>query len=163
MNEPCIGASIEHTAALCILWAGWLEELEQHGKPELQTYALNLHNEESAVQAGLTLAWSNGPGEGFIHRLQLLKRQAYGRAGVALLKQRMLFHPSGLLTADSHDQPPDQREGARPQVAVTEVSSFCSSCTPMASAGPAAIPGETEATQPSSWASPMSSPSGPRM
>src|SRR5437660_2413250 len=53
-----------------------------------------LHKEESAVQAGLTLAWSNGPTEGFLHRLTLLKRQAYGRAGVALLKQRMLFHPS---------------------------------------------------------------------
>ena len=38
-----------------------------------------------------------------------------------------------------HDQPPDQREGARPQVEVTGVSYFCSSFTPMASAGPAAI------------------------
>jgi hypothetical protein len=73
---------------------GWLEEVEQHGEPELQAFARNLHKEESAVQAGLTLAWSNGPTEGFIHRLKLLKRQAYGRAGVALLKQRMLFHPS---------------------------------------------------------------------
>src|SRR6266513_2408395 len=40
---------------------------------------------------------------------------------------------------DSHDQPPDQREGARPQVEVGEVSSFCSYFTPIASAGPAAI------------------------
>ncbi|HET9920650.1 MAG TPA: hypothetical protein VFQ30_12455 [Ktedonobacteraceae bacterium] len=59
----------------------------------------NLHKEESAVQAGLTLAWSNGPAEGFLHRLKLLKRQAYSRAGVALLKQRMLFHPSDLIAA----------------------------------------------------------------
>src|SRR5947199_1797749 len=73
---------------------GGLEEVEQHGEPEMQAFARNLHKEESAVQAGLTLAWSNGPTEGFIHRLKLLKRQAYGRAGVALLKQRMLFHPS---------------------------------------------------------------------
>src|SRR5947199_1999556 len=72
---------------------GWLEEVEQHGEPELQAFARHLHKEESAVQAGLTLAWSNGPTEGFLHRLKLLKRQAYGRAGVALLKQRMLFHP----------------------------------------------------------------------
>jgi transposase len=78
---------------------GWLEEVEQHGEPELQAFARNLHKEESAVQAGLTLAWSNGPTEGFIHRLKLLKRQAYGRAGVALLKQRMLFHPSDLRAA----------------------------------------------------------------
>jgi transposase len=39
---------------------GWLEEVEQHGEPELQAFARNLHKEESAVQAGLTLAWSNG-------------------------------------------------------------------------------------------------------
>ncbi|TMB80675.1 MAG: transposase [Chloroflexi bacterium] len=51
---------------------GWLEEVEQHGEPELQAFARNLHKEESAVQAGLTLAWSNGPTEGFLHRLTLL-------------------------------------------------------------------------------------------
>jgi len=119
---------------------GWLEEVEQHGEPELQAFARNLHKEESAVQAGLTLAWSNGPTEGFIHRLKLLKRQAYGRAGVALLKQRMLFHPSDptfRLTLMTNR--PESREGARPQVEVGEVSYFCSYFTPMASAGPAAI------------------------
>jgi len=78
---------------------GWLEEVEQHGEPEQQTFARNLHKEESAVQAGLALARSSRPTEGFIHRLKLLKRQAYGRAGVALLKQRMLFHPSDLIAA----------------------------------------------------------------
>jgi transposase len=41
------------------------------------------------VTAGLTLDWSNGPVEGQITRLKLLKRQAYGRAGVPLLRQRM--------------------------------------------------------------------------
>lgn len=39
---------------------GWLEEVEQQGEPELQAFVRNLHTEESAVQAGLTLAWSNG-------------------------------------------------------------------------------------------------------
>jgi hypothetical protein len=29
---------------------GWLEEVEQHGEPELQAFARNLHKEESAVQ-----------------------------------------------------------------------------------------------------------------
>ena len=131
VERACQGASIENTAALCILWArliqadeslaptagqveafchmlrqrqgyrlrGWLEEVAQHGEPELQAFARHLHKEESAVQAGLTLAWSNGPTAGFLHRLTLLKRQAYGRAGVALLTQRMLFHPSDLIAA----------------------------------------------------------------
>src|SRR5215831_9560683 len=93
---------------------GWLEELEQHGEPELQAFARNLHKEESAVQAGLTRAESNGPTEGFIHRLKLLQRQAYGRAGVALLTQRMLLHPSDptfRLTLMTNR--PTSREGAR--------------------------------------------------
>jgi transposase len=77
----------------------WLEEVEQHGEPELQAFARHLHKEESAVQAGLTPAWSNRPTEGCIHRLTLLKRQADGRAGVALLKQRLLLHPSNLIAA----------------------------------------------------------------
>jgi transposase len=33
---------------------------------------------------------SNGPVEGHITRLKLLKRQSYGRAGVGLLRQRMM-------------------------------------------------------------------------
>ena len=51
---------------------GWLEEVEQHGEPELQACARHLHTEESAVQAGLTRAESHGPTEGFLHRLTLL-------------------------------------------------------------------------------------------
>ena len=48
---------------------GWLEEVEQHGEPELQACARTLHKEESAVQARLTGAESNRPTEGFLHRL----------------------------------------------------------------------------------------------
>ncbi len=40
----------------------------------------------AAVRAGLTEEWSNGPVEGFVHKLKLLKRQGYGRAGFDLLK-----------------------------------------------------------------------------
>jgi transposase len=49
-----------------------------------------LLKDEAAVRAGLSLVWSNGPTEGFIHRLKLLKRQAYGRAGVDFLRHRLL-------------------------------------------------------------------------
>jgi transposase len=44
----------------------------------------------AGVKAGLTLAWSNGVTEGQIHRLKLVKRQGYGRAGFAFLRQRVL-------------------------------------------------------------------------
>jgi transposase len=48
-----------------------------------------------AVRAGLSLIWSNGPTEGFIHRVKRLKRQAYGRAGVDFLRHRILAPSAG--------------------------------------------------------------------
>jgi transposase len=56
----------------------------------LRRYADGLRTDLAAVRAGLTLPWSNGPVEGQIHRLKLLKRQMYGRAGFALLRRRVL-------------------------------------------------------------------------
>jgi len=39
--------------------------------------------------AGLTERWSNRLVEGFVHKLNVVKRQRFGRAGVDLLKGRM--------------------------------------------------------------------------
>ena len=44
-----------------------------------------------AVKAGMTLEWSNGPVEGQINRLKMLKRQMYGRASLELLSRRFLW------------------------------------------------------------------------
>jgi transposase len=49
-----------------------------------------LQDDVVAITAGLTLEWNNGVTEGHIHRLKLVKRQGYGRAGFALLRQRVL-------------------------------------------------------------------------
>jgi transposase len=53
-------------------------------------FARGLREDLAAVTAGLTLPWSNGPVEGQVTRLKLLKRQGYGRAGFPLLRQRLL-------------------------------------------------------------------------
>jgi len=45
---------------------------------------------DPAVLAGLNECWSQGQVEGHINRLKYLKRQSYGRAGLALLQQRVL-------------------------------------------------------------------------
>ena len=42
------------------------------------------------MRAGLTEAWSNGPTEGHVNKLKLIKRQMYGRAKFDLLRQRVL-------------------------------------------------------------------------
>jgi transposase len=43
-----------------------------------------------AVERSITMPWSNGPLEGQINRLKVIKRQMYGRAGFRLLKARVL-------------------------------------------------------------------------
>jgi transposase len=38
----------------------------------------------------ISVPWNNGPIEGHINRLKVIKRQMYGRAGFALLRARVL-------------------------------------------------------------------------
>ena len=68
----------------------WLEKATSSGVPELRTFAAGIRRDRAAVLAALTYKWSQGPVEGQIHRLKLLKRQAYGRAGFDLLRHRVL-------------------------------------------------------------------------
>jgi len=42
------------------------------------------------VYAGIALPWSQGQLKGQVHRLKLVKRSMYGRAGFPLLRRRML-------------------------------------------------------------------------
>ncbi|MDP9410393.1 MAG: ISL3 family transposase [Actinomycetota bacterium] len=69
---------------------GWLEEAEACKAPAMRRFATGLKKNLAAVRAGLTEEWSNGPVEGFVNKLKLVKRQGYGRAGFELLRARML-------------------------------------------------------------------------
>jgi transposase len=68
----------------------WLEEVNRSALPELQTFAAGIQRDKAAVQAGLTLPYSNGLLEGHINRLKLIKRSMYGRAKFDLLRLRVL-------------------------------------------------------------------------
>ena len=68
----------------------WLERATASGLQAFQSFANGLRADYEAVKAGVTLRWSNGPVEGQINRLKMLKRQMYGRAGIGLLRQRVL-------------------------------------------------------------------------
>jgi transposase len=56
----------------------------------MKKFAVGLKKDLDAVRAGLTELWSNGPVEGFVNKLKLVKRQGYGRAGFDLLRARVL-------------------------------------------------------------------------
>jgi transposase len=68
----------------------WRAEALHSGVEPLARFARGLQEDLAAVTAGLTLEWSNGVTEGHVHRLKLVKRQGYGRASFALLRQRVL-------------------------------------------------------------------------
>ncbi|WP_172332801.1 ISL3 family transposase [Mangrovicoccus sp. HB161399] len=70
--------------------APWLDEAEDS---MLGAFARSLRKDCDAVAAALSEPWSNGQTEGQINRLKMLKRQMYGRAGVATLKARITAMP----------------------------------------------------------------------
>ena len=56
----------------------------------LQRFVRKLRHDLSAVEGAVSERWSNGPVEGHINRLKTLRRQMYGRAGVELLRARIV-------------------------------------------------------------------------
>jgi transposase len=67
----------------------WIERVEKSAEPELRRFAAGLKRDEAAVRAALQEPWSNGPVEGQVHRLKLIKRQMYGRGKLDLLRVRL--------------------------------------------------------------------------
>ncbi|WP_235777142.1 transposase [Rhizobium mesoamericanum] len=56
----------------------------------MSSFARGIRRDVEAVQAALTLPWSTGPVEGKINKLKLIKRSMYGRAGMDLLRSRII-------------------------------------------------------------------------
>lgn len=68
----------------------WLVRGEASLNPELRRFAEGIRRDEAAVLGAVTLRWSNGPVEGHVNRLKTIKRQMYGRAGLVLLRARVV-------------------------------------------------------------------------
>jgi transposase len=69
----------------------WLQRAQDGTIVSLRRFAKRLSADYDAVRAAVTLGWSNGPVEGQINRLKMLKRTMYGRAGLDLLGRRFLL------------------------------------------------------------------------
>jgi transposase len=69
----------------------WLKAVQASHLEAFQTFVTGVQQDKDAVFAGLTLPWSNGPLEGNVNRLKLMKRSMYGRAAFDLLKLRVLY------------------------------------------------------------------------
>lgn len=71
---------------------GWLSTVQASELDAFESFVTAVRQDKDAVLAGLTLPCSNGPLEGHVNRLKLIKRSMYGRAKFDLLKLRVLFH-----------------------------------------------------------------------
>ncbi len=69
----------------------WLEEAKVSALPDLCNFAVGLRRDYAAVQAGLSLPWSNGQTEGQVNRLKAIRRQMYGRGNFDLVRRRVLY------------------------------------------------------------------------
>lgn len=69
----------------------WLNQAYNSILSPFSRFAKSLLEDYSAVKAAVTMPWSNGPVEGQINRLKMLKRQMYGRAKIDLLTRRFLL------------------------------------------------------------------------
>ncbi len=71
----------------------WLARAGASESGSVRTFAETLRTDSSAVQAALSTPWKNGPVEGQVNRLKLIKRSGYGRAGLPLLRARVRAKP----------------------------------------------------------------------
>jgi transposase len=78
----------EHQAAQL---ESWISTCTSSGITDMETFAVGLQKELSAIQAAFTLPYSTGPVEGQVNRLKLIKRSMYSRGSFALLRRRVLY------------------------------------------------------------------------
>ncbi|MGR8007620.1 ISL3 family transposase [Streptomyces hypolithicus] len=69
----------------------WITTVEQDTLIPLASFARNLRRDIDAVRNGLSLPHNSGAVEGNVNRLKMLKRQMFGRAGLDLLRKRVLL------------------------------------------------------------------------
>nr|WP_143235245.1 ISL3 family transposase [Actinoplanes atraurantiacus] len=90
---------VKHVRAFAIMMTGrhgdrleeWITVVEHDTLTALAGFARGLRRDLDAVRNGLTLPHSSGPVEGNINRLKMIKRQMFGRAGLDLLRKRVLL------------------------------------------------------------------------
>ena len=71
----------------------WLQRATTSALEAMQRFATGLRDDYAAVRAGVMLPWSNGPVEGHINRLKMVKRHMFGRARLDLLRRRFVLAP----------------------------------------------------------------------
>ncbi|MBB4938419.1 transposase [Streptosporangium album] len=69
----------------------WIAAVRADDLPGLTSFAGGLEADLDAVTNGLTTRWNSGPVEGRVNHIKMIKRQMFGRAGLPLLRKRVLL------------------------------------------------------------------------
>jgi transposase len=69
----------------------WIEAARAAALPGTASFAKGLEQDLDAVTNGLTMPYSSGPVEGRVNHIKMIKRQMFGRAGLPLLRKRVLL------------------------------------------------------------------------
>ncbi|MWA16185.1 ISL3 family transposase [Streptomyces sp. BA2] len=69
----------------------WIIATNVEDLPGLSTFAHGLEKDWEAVVQGLTTRWNSGPVEGRVNHIKMIKCQMFGRAGLSLLRKRVLL------------------------------------------------------------------------
>lgn len=69
----------------------WMTAVRNNDLPALRFFVDGFTKDYDAVAARLTLPYSNGPTEGVVNKIKMLKRQTYGKASFPLLRKRILL------------------------------------------------------------------------
>jgi transposase len=69
----------------------WIAGARTAGLPGIASFAKGLEQDLDAVTLGLTTRWNSGPVEGRVNHIKMIKRQMFGRAGLPLLRKRVLL------------------------------------------------------------------------
>ena len=72
-------------------WRTWSEKILHSNCTDLKHLAIGLQAEGAAFTNAPELPYSNGPTEGHVNRLKLIKRTMYGRASFPLLRKKILY------------------------------------------------------------------------
>ena len=69
----------------------WIAEAKAAACPVCPPSPRASEQDLDAVTRGLTMRWSSGPVEGRVNHIKMIKRQMFGRAGLPLLRKRVLL------------------------------------------------------------------------
>jgi hypothetical protein len=76
----------------------WIATARADSLPGLGSFAAGLERDLAAVISGLTTRWNSGPIEGRVNHIKMIERQMFGRAGLPLLRKRVLLTAGGQWT-----------------------------------------------------------------